>query len=214
MVMGWTTLSWPTWTTLSWPTWTMLWRPTWTTLSWPTWTTLRWPTWTTLSWPAWTCKVEMANMNKVELANMNNVELANMNNVVNNVVQPSDNNVVTTLFSHHCYNNLLTSWNRHVKNSRWTWLFYRCKFFLFPTAMNKLVASPLLNNIAETRMNRILLVQQCCSLMITMLFKHCSGNTLWQLIRFLLVYYSNGDWTCHATMLSSHDKNGVTTLLI
>ena len=60
------------------------------------------------------------------------------------------------------------------------------------TCMNNLVASSLLNNIVETmlnnivetmlnnvveiRMNNILSVQQCCSHMITMLFKHCSGN--------------------------------------
>ena len=39
---------------------------------------------------------------------MNNIELSSMNNVVN-IVFGHDNNVVTTLFSHYCCNNLLTS---------------------------------------------------------------------------------------------------------
>ena len=64
-------------------------------------------------------KIELANMNKeVQLANMNNVELANMNNVE----LANMNNVELA----------------NINNVE--------LFFLFPTVMNNLVASSLLNN--------------------------------------------------------------------
>ena len=45
--------------------------------------------------------------------------------------------------------------------------------------MNNLVASLLLNDIVETKLNDIL-VQQYCSRLITILFKYCSGNNMWE----------------------------------
>ena len=73
------------------------------------------------------------------------------------------NILVTTLFSHHCCNNVLTSWNRRTNNSE-----HGCSiniiFFLFPTTTNNLfcfiiatiyIVETMLNNIVETRMNNI-----------------------------------------------------------
>ena len=46
---------------------------------------------------------------KVVLASLSNVELASMNNALSKMFFSYNNNVVTTLFSHHCCNNLLYS---------------------------------------------------------------------------------------------------------
>ena len=107
------------------------------------------------------------------MASLNMVELAWPGwTTLSTVLFSGHDNVVTTVFGHHCCNNLLTSWNRHDNSSD-----HCCSINLFPTAMNNLVASLLLNN--GTMLKQwwtILLVQQCCSHMIAMLFKHCSGN--------------------------------------
>ena len=66
--------------------------------------------------------------------------------------------------------------------------------------MNNLVASSLLNNIVETRMKNIvetiegtiLLVQQCCSRMTTMLFKYFSGNNPGTACEILACLVHNG----------------------
>ena len=63
--------------------------------------------------------VELAIMNKIELISMGKVELASINNVAT-ILFSHDDNVVTTLFSHHCCNTLLTSRNRQVKVAQMT----------------------------------------------------------------------------------------------
>ena len=179
---AWTTLSWPAWTTFSWPAWTKLSWQAWTRLNWPTWTTLSWPAWTKLSWQAWTRLSCMASMNKVELASMNKVELGQHEQCWAGqheqrwTGQHEQRCHATMLFS--C-NNLLTSWNRHVNNIL-NMLVLSIQILI---TMNNLVS--LLKIIVETGWT-ILLVQQCYSHndMITMLFKHCSGNnpvTTWEI---------------------------------
>ena len=67
-----------------------------------------------------------------------------------------DNNVVTTLFSHHCCNNLLTSWNRHGNNSGHDCSIMNTNFSCSKKHnLDNIVASSLLNNIVETRMNNV-----------------------------------------------------------
>ena len=89
----------------------------------------------TLSWPAWTSHGG-----------------GGQHRLLSTMLFSYDNNVVTTLFSHHRCNNLLTSWYRHVNDSEHC-CSINTNFFLFPTTMNNLVASSLLNNIVETMLN-------------------------------------------------------------
>ena len=67
-------------------------------------------------------------------------------------------------------------------------LFYECNFFSVQQPWTTFVACFFVAcaTILLKQCWRILLVQQCCSRMITMLFKHCSGNNLtpWQLLTF------------------------------
>ena len=84
--------------------------------------------------------------------------------------------------------------------------------------MNNLVASSLLNNIVETRMKNIvettiegtiLLDQQCCSRMTTMLFKYFSGNNPGTACEILACVVHNGKM-----LLATSGKQGLFLYLI
>ena len=73
---------------------------------------------TRLSWPTWTMNnVMLASMNEVELASMDEVKLLTLNNVDQWTTLHEQWTTLSKMFSHHCCNNLLTSWNNHVNNS-------------------------------------------------------------------------------------------------
>ena len=54
-------------------------------------------------------KIELASMNNVVLASMDKIELPSMDKRLSTILFSHDNNVVTTLFSYHCCNKLVTS---------------------------------------------------------------------------------------------------------
>ena len=110
-----------------------------------------------LTWPAWTTLWTMLFSN--------------------------DNNVVTALFSHHCCNNLLTSWNKHVKNDE-----YYCSINKNIPRFQQPWTTLLLHHLSTILLKQcstILLVQQCCSRMITVLLKQCSGNKHWSIYNWI-----------------------------